>query len=232
VLIDTGEIIYEHFKKENCNMFVMPPELASIPFFNQMCRIDKFPDLGKNRSVSDFIEAVIDKYLLKFTVKEKKFYDCKEMEWERECFTVDVEFANEKIIAKLCAELNTIQLTADNLRRLEEELAPPTFLTYGNTPMITDVEKKYFIPKKDDNVLLYPVHYIKSNYIFGQIRMIDDDWEMDEEQHFPRDVSTAFDLKASMNDRRLRYQKLTTTPVVNQLVVAARFEVILKFLKF
>jgi hypothetical protein len=231
LLVDTGEVIWEIFDKKKFNIFELPKHINDqIPFFNQMCRINKFPDLGQHRTLGDFYEAVKDNYLLKFTVTKFEDFECESFGWKQEVLTVDIEFARENDFTELCEALNKVRLTAENLLKLEREMEPPMVLTYfsnPHSPMITDVNKfKYELPSKGDYVVVYPSAFLKPNYIFAQIRLIDRDWS----DETPLDVKTAQELKYSMNDDRLKWKKLSAPPVKDQLVVASRVEVILKIL--
>lgn len=225
VLFDTGEIIYQDFSHEY--FFDMPEELCrKIPHVNRICLIDKFPDLGKKCARWDFIKAVTEEYMLKFTVKSvevDKYFPL--YFWYQDLITVDVEFAHQKDYDSVREKFSKIPLTKAHLEQYLRDLEPPSELIYLRTAMFNDLIPKDTVPSKGDKVYIYPVQFIKTNYIYGHVQLIRRKWISNGKPVVPDEVVTAYDIRNKMNDRRLQFRKFSTPPIKNQVVIASRYEV-------
>lgn len=220
LLIDTGELITTVFARDT--FFHMPEHFCNIHMYPKLCSIANYPNIRNTHDKDDFIKAALDKYLLKFTVKDTAIHQCKFFNMDQECYKVDVDFVNAENLDRMIENFNKVKLTKEVLEDHMKSLEPPIELTYNKTPaMITDVAHKYFVPPKDSKVLVYPVAFIKPNMLFGLIRLIARDWS----KKVPKDIDMAVKIKNKMNDRRLKFIQLSAPPIKNQLVIGSRQEV-------
>lgn len=208
--LDTGEVQYLPFKNEK---FFHLPEALYFPVLAMFCKFNSLPK--KFKSSLDFFDLWTLKKL-KFTIIGKG-RDENELGTNEECLIVDVELCKKPYELddddkeEETEESKDMKLTRFALMKFTSSHQPQIELTYNDGPfMATEIPEKLVIFVPAQKVLVYPQMIITPNLYYGVCKDINDAGS---------DFRELTKLMIHMNKFIVKYEKIDTKPILNEMVI-------------